>query len=105
MIWGILAFAICIEVATTLALKVAVERSRALMYLIVVAGYVVAFSCLAWTLRMGLPIGIAYGIWAASGVAMTAVLARVVLGEPLTKTMLCGIAIITAGVLLIETGH
>jgi len=52
-----------------------------------------------------LPIGVAYGIWAATGVALTAVLGRVLFREPLTRLMLGGIGLIIVGVLLVELGH
>lgn len=50
-----------------------------------------------------LPAG-AYGIWAAAGVALTALLGKVVFGEALNRTMLLGIGLIVVGVLLIELG-
>lgn len=105
MAWWILSFAILVEVFSTLGLKVAVERSRGIWYVGVIIGYAVAFSCLAWTLSLGIPIGIAYGIWAASGVALTAILARAFLREPLTALMAGGIALIVAGVWLVEMNH
>ncbi|WP_441347153.1 DMT family transporter [Rhodococcus sp. 05-340-2] len=89
----------------TLSLKVAVDRGRRSWYIGVVCGYIVAFSSLAWTLSLGLAIGVVYGIWAASGVALTAVLARVLLREPLTRVMAAGIMLIVAGVWLVEVGH
>jgi small multidrug resistance pump len=69
------------------------------------ARYVVAFGLLAVALTLGLPIGVAYGIWAATGVALTAVLGRVLFREPLTRLMLAGIGLIIVGVLLVELGH
>jgi small multidrug resistance pump len=51
---------------------------------------------------MGL--GVAYGIWAALGVASTAVLSAVVYGEPLTSLMGVGLAMIIGGVLMVEIG-
>ncbi len=56
------------------------------------------------SLRLGMPLGIAYGIWAAAGVALTAVASRFLFGEPLTRKMLGGIGFIVVGVLLIELG-
>jgi small multidrug resistance pump len=47
---------------------------------------------------------VTYGIWAACGVALTAVASKVFFDEPLTNLMLIGIAFIIAGVLLVETG-
>lgn len=105
MAWVILTFAIACEVFATLSLKVAVDRGRPWRYVAVGAGYLIAFSCLAWTLSLGLPVGVAYGVWAASGVALTALLARCLFGDPLTRVMAAGIALITIGVWLVETGH
>ena len=49
-------------------------------------------------------IGVAYGIWGASGVALTAILSTLIYGEPLTPIMVGGIVLITLGVLTIELG-
>jgi small multidrug resistance pump len=49
-------------------------------------------------------IGVAYGIWAASGVALTAVAAHILFREPFTRIMGLGIVLIAGGVLLIELG-
>ena len=105
MVWVLLTVAIGCEVTATLTLRVAVNLGRWWWYLVVGVGYVVAFGLLAWALSLGLPIGVAYGIWAASGVALTAVLARLLFRDPLTRTMIAGIALIAAGVLLVEAGH
>jgi small multidrug resistance pump len=51
-----------------------------------------------------MPIGIAYGIWAAAGVALTAVLSKFLFKDPLTRLMSLGIILIIGGVLLIELG-
>ena len=48
--------------------------------------------------------GVAYGIWSAGGVAVTAIASRLLFGEPLTRTMVAGIVLIMAGVLLVELG-
>jgi len=71
---------------------------------LVVAGYVLAFTLLGQVLRRGMSLGVAYGIWAASGVALTAILARVIFHEPLTRTMALGILLIAVGVLTVELG-
>ncbi|WP_435080563.1 DMT family transporter [Clavibacter michiganensis] len=104
MAWLLLAIAIVTEVAATISLKLATD-GRKRWYTVVAVGYVTAFSMLAGALSLGLPIGVAYGIWAATGVALTAILGRVLFRDPLTRTMLAGIALIIGGVLLIELGH
>ncbi len=95
--------AIASEVIGTLSLRVA-ANGRAGFYAAVAVGYVVAFTMLWGSLRLGMPLGVAYGIWAAAGVAVTAVASRFLFGEPLTRRMLGGIGFIVVGVLLIELG-
>jgi small multidrug resistance pump len=60
---------------------------------------------LALALGEGMGIGVAYGIWTAVGVVLTAVLSNVLFDEPLTRTMWAGILLIIAGVVLLEAGH
>ncbi|WP_340537799.1 DMT family transporter [Nocardioides sp. GXZ039] len=103
MAWLFLAAAIAAEVSGTLSLRMAALGHRA-YYAVVVAGYAAAFVLLALTLDRGLALGVAYGIWAASGVALTAIASKVLFGEPLTPVMLAGIALIMTGVLVVELG-
>jgi small multidrug resistance pump len=74
--------AIVAEVTASLSLKAALDGPA--FYLIVVGGYLAAFALLAATLRAGMPLGTAYGIWGAVGVALTALLSWVFFGEPIT---------------------
>ena len=85
--------AIIAEVTGTLALRAAATGSRRFDGL-VVAGYLTAF--VAWTLglRHGVPLGVAYGIWAAAGVAATAVAAHFLFRERLNRRMVTGIGVI-----------
>ena len=100
--WFVLFSAITVEVAATLSLKAALTGP--FWYLIVVAGYASALVLLAVCLRLGMPVGVAYGIWGASGVAATALLAALIFGESLTPLMMAGIVFIVAGVLVVENG-
>lgn len=100
--WLYLVGSIIFEVFGTISLRLAVDKKR--WYVGVVVGYVIAFTLLAVTLANGLPLGVAYGIWAAAGVALTALLSKVLFNEPLTRVMIFGIVLIIAGVLLIEIG-
>ncbi|MBY4401092.1 QacE family quaternary ammonium compound efflux SMR transporter [Rhodococcus fascians] len=103
MTWAFLAAAIAIEVAATLCLRLAALGRRRL-YLVVVLGYTAAFVCLSGALAQGMAIGVAYGIWTAVGICLTAVLSRLLFEEPMTRLMLVGIGLIIGGVLLIEAG-
>lgn len=98
----LLALAIVCEVAGTLSLRMSLTNKR--WYLAVVAGYVTAFSCLSGALAQGMALGVAYGVWAACGVALTAVCSKFLFGEALTWLMSLGIVLIAGGVLLIELG-
>jgi small multidrug resistance pump len=103
MEWFFLGAAIVSEVAATLSLRVA-SAGRTRWYAVVAAGYVAAFLLLSGALEQGIGLGVAYGIWAAAGVALTAVASRVLFAEPLTPLMSAGIALIIGGVLLLELG-
>lgn len=94
--------AIVSEVTGSLSLRAAIDQSG--WYALVVVAYLVAFTLLAGTLRTGVPVGVAYGLWAAGGVALTAIMSLVVFGEPITLVMGVGIGLVIVGVLLIELG-
>ncbi|MFC9354400.1 DMT family transporter [Arthrobacter sp. NPDC057013] len=100
--WLLLAAAILAEVTATLSLKGALEHPA--LYVIVAAGYLGAFALLAAVLRAGMALGVAYGIWGASGVALTAIGSLAIFNEPLTLLMGVGIVVIVAGVLCVELG-
>ncbi len=102
MAWIFLVGAIAFEITGTLSLRMAVDKKR--WYIGVSLGYVLAFAMLSLTLAEGMALGVAYGIWAAAGVALTAVLGRILFDEPFTWLMGLGITLIAGGVLLIEVG-
>ena len=100
--WPALGGAIISEVSATLALRQALNQPG--FYIMVGIGYALAFVLLSLTLKAGMPLGVAYGLWGALGVALTAVLSMLVFGEPITVLVALGIALIMAGVLLVEVG-
>jgi small multidrug resistance pump len=108
MAWALLLGAIGFEVSGTLSLRASDGFARWGWVLPVVVGYVASFVLLAMVLKRGMPVGVAYGVWAGLGVAATAVLARFFFGDPFTPAMAGGVVLIGAGVFLIEfgaTGH
>ena len=100
--WPALGGAIISEVSATLALRQALNQPG--FYVMVGIGYALAFILLSLTLKAGMPLGVAYGLWGALGVALTAVLSMLVFGEPITVLVALGIALIMVGVLLVEVG-
>lgn len=98
----LLAAAIVTEVAATLSLRASQDHSAWLV--LVIVGYAAAFGLLTLVLRTGMPVGVAYGIWGASGTAATAVLAAALFRDPFTWPIAVGIGLIIAGVLFIELG-
>jgi small multidrug resistance pump len=100
--WALLSGAILTEVTGTLSLRA--FQDQRLWLILVVAGYVASFFLLTRVLRAGVPVGVAYGIWGASGTAIIAVLASVIFDDPFTVPIMVGIGLIIAGVLLVELG-
>ncbi|WP_338075974.1 DMT family transporter [Brevibacterium luteolum] len=100
--WMLLIVAIIAEVSGSLSLKGALTHPA--LYAVVVAGFLIAFTCLAGVLRAGISLGVAYSVWAAFGVALTAVLSVIIYAEPFSWLMGAGIIVIIAGVLCIELG-
>ncbi len=100
--WLTLAAGIVLEVLSTLGLRASDGFRKRAWIAPVVIGYVASFAFISWTLSLGMPVGIAYGVWSASGVALVALMGKVLFAEPLTPMMLAGIALIIAGVLTIE---
>ena len=68
--WLALAGAIIVEVFATLSLRASDGFRKKAWIVPVVAGYLVCFYLLWLTLSLGMPVGIAYGVWTACGVAL-----------------------------------
>jgi small multidrug resistance pump len=99
--WILLGLAIATEVVGTLALRASDGMSRLVPAIIVVVGYVASFGFLAVVLKT-LPVGIVYAIWSAVGVALVAVLGKVMFGDPVPPLAMVGIVLIVGGVVLVS---
>jgi small multidrug resistance pump len=96
-----LAIAILAEVVGTSALKATQGFSRFWPSVVVVLGYGVAFYFLSLALKT-IPVGVAYAIWSGVGVALITLIGWVVFHQKLDGPALAGIALIVAGVVVIQ---
>lgn len=97
----LLGAAIGTEVAGTLALRASDGFTRLVPSVIVVVGYVVSFILLALVLKT-LPVGIVYAIWSAVGVALVAVLGKILFDDPVPPLAVVGMVLIVGGVILVS---
>ena len=99
--WVFLAVAIVSEVIATSALKASEGFSRLWPSCVVVAGYVIAIYFLSLSVKT-IPLGIAYAIWSGAGVALIAMIAWVFYGQALDAPAVLGLALIIAGVVVLN---
>ncbi|MFI6762169.1 DMT family transporter [Micromonospora sp. NPDC050417] len=104
MVWILLAGAILSEVTATIALRISHGFSKLVPSVIVVVGYLIAFGLLAEVLKRGMPVGVAYGVWSAIGVALVAAIGAAFLGDSLTWIQVGGLVLVIAGVAALELG-
>ena len=97
-----LAIAIASEVAGTMSLKASEGFTRLVPSIVVVIGYASAFYFLSLCLQR-LSIGTAYAIWAGAGIVLIALLGLLIYGERLDAPAVVGMALIVAGVVVINT--
>ena len=99
--WLYLLVAIVAEVIATSALKASVTFTQPGPSAVVIVGYGVAFYFLARALDT-VPVGIAYAIWSGIGILLITVIAWLVYGQALDVPALVGLALIVAGVVVIN---
>jgi len=104
MVWVLLAGAILSEVAATISLRLSEGFTKAVPSTIVVVGYLASFVLLSQVLKRGMAVGVAYGIWAAVGVSLVAVIGAAFLGETLTWVQVGGLALVIVGVVAVQSG-
>jgi small multidrug resistance pump len=102
MNWLYLATAIVSEVFATSALKASEGFTRLYPSAVVVVGYALAFYFLSLTLRT-IPVGVAYAVWSGVGIVLVSLVGWVVYDQRLDLAALIGIALIAAGVIVLNT--
>jgi len=97
----LLAAAIVAEVAATTALARSAGFTRLGPSVIVVIGYGAAFYLLSLVLQT-MPTGVVYGLWSGLGVLLITLVAWIWGRQPLDLPAVAGLALIAAGVLVIN---
>lgn len=93
--------AIVAEVIATSALKASEGFTRVGPVALVVVGYGLAFYMLSLTLR-SIPVGIAYAMWSGLGIVLISIASRVLFGQKLDAPAMVGMALIIAGVMVMN---
>ncbi|MEE2859921.1 MAG: SMR family transporter [Pseudomonadota bacterium] len=96
-----LLLAISLEVLGTSMLQRSEQFTRLWPTLAMAVCYLASFYLLSVTLKV-LPLGVAYAIWSAFGVALVALIGWVVFGQRLDGPAVLGLALIVAGVVIIN---
>ena len=96
-----LLIAIAFEVAATSALKETQGFTRLIPSLVAVTGYALAFYFLSLPLRT-LPVGVVYAIWCGGGIILITAIGWVIFQQALDFPAMVGVALILAGVLVIN---
>jgi small multidrug resistance pump len=101
MKWVYLAIAISGEVLATSALKASEGLTKPAPAALVVAGYAIAFYFLSLTLN-SIPMGVAYAVWSGAGIVLISIIGWSLYGQSLDLPAAIGIALIVAGVAVIN---
>lgn len=96
-----LAIAIVAEVIGTSTLKASEGFTRLAPSLVTAVGYGVAFYCLSHSMKT-VPIGVGYAIWSGVGIVLITAVAWIAFKQRLDLPALAGMALIVAGVLVIN---
>jgi small multidrug resistance pump len=99
--YAYLAVAVVCEVIGTTTLKATNNFSKLVPSLVVVAAYSAAFFFMSLTLRV-IPVGVTYAIWCAFGIVLVTAISWVIYKQALDAPALIGLALIVAGVVVIN---
>ncbi len=99
--YAALGIAIVAEVIATSALKASAGFTRLGPSAIVVLGYGTAFYCLSLTLQ-SLSVGVAYALWSGLGIVLVTIASYVLYRQSVDLPALIGMALIVAGVAVIQ---
>lgn len=98
-----LALAIIFEVAWAILLKYTEHFTKLVPTVATLVAYLAALYFLSLTVRT-MSVGVAYAVWAGSGMVLIALLGAVVLKQQLDIPAIIGLVLIVAGVLVLNLG-
>ena len=98
MSWIFLILAISCEVAGTTCMKLSESFTKLVPSILLFVLYGVSLALLTLALK-GIPVGVAYAVWAGLGTAVIAVIATIAFGEPLSASKVVCLSLIIAGVI------
>jgi small multidrug resistance pump len=98
-----LGLAIAVEVIGTSLLKATDGFTRLWPTAGVLAAYTLAFVFMARSVQE-VPVGVAYAMWSGLGTAAIVAIGAVFLGEPLSLVKVVGVALVIAGVVVLNLG-
>jgi len=101
MHWLQLGLAILFETVATSALKASAGFTQLGASLLCVIGYGISFYLLSQALKV-VPVGVAYAIWSGAGVVLISAVGVVLFKQRLDAAALIGIALIVAGVVVLN---
>lgn len=101
--YALLSVSIVLEVFGTTMMKLSEGFSVPLFTALTLAGYLVSFTLLTFTLKH-LPLGLVYGIWGGVGTVLTAAIGIIAWGDPFNVITCVGIALVVGGVVLLNQG-
>lgn len=99
--FALFAAAVALEVVGTTFLHRSEQFTRLAPSLMTILCYAGAFYFLSHTLKV-MPIGIAYAVWSGLGIVLITAIGVLFLGQTLDPPALFGIALILAGVLIVN---
>lgn len=96
-----LILAIITETIGTSALQASAQFTRFWPSVLCVVAYAASFYLLALALKV-IPVGILYAIWSGLGIVLIAIIGLAVFGQKLDFPALIGLALIIAGIIVIQ---
>jgi small multidrug resistance pump len=102
--WAWMSIAIVAEIVATSSLKASAGFSKLIPSVVVVLGYGLSFWWFSIALKLGVPVGISYAVWSAVGTVGVMLVGRFFYGESVSMLQYAGVAVILAGVVMINVG-